>query len=120
MLKLINKYNQYFNIYKAKGITQRVLFGFVLSIPHILACLVVTLFFPQQWIGIFIVGWLLPDFSLFAYLAILPQKFDWAGDNMKKVAHLLTFVLIIFLLIKEAYVLFLAGSIHLLLDFLGF
>ena len=127
MLKLIKTYNTFFDLHKADGMFKKLFFGFMLALPHILTCLILILFFPEQWIEILIVGLILPDLSYFLHMLIHPAEalkgnlnLKKIGENRKKVAHLLTFVVITFLLLSREYILFLAGGIHLVLDMLGF
>jgi|GEM_PF-3443365 len=127
MLKLIKKYNQFFDLCNAKNLPEKVLFGFMLTLPHIITCLILMVIFPLKWIGIIIVGLILPDLSYFIYIftnPILKSKknfnLDCINKHRKKIAHLITFIVIIFLLMNGEYVLFFAGAIHLLLDMVGF
>lgn len=127
MFKLIKAYQDYFTIHNAKGIFKKIFFSFMLILPHILTCLILIILYPYLWIGIIIVGLVLPDLSYFFHLFIHPAamfKGNFELLNMaekrKTIAHILTFVIIIFLLINKQYVLFFAGGIHLFLDMLGF
>jgi len=126
MLKIISKYNEIFKIEKSKGL-MKLFNGFMLTLPHIITCLILIIFFPEKWIEIFIVGLLIPDLSYFFYMFVHPAamlKGDYhlyrIGKYRKKVAHILTFIVILFLLLTKQYVLVLAGGIHLFLDLLGF
>ena len=126
MLRLIRKYHEIFDLHKAEGF-KKILFGFMLTLPHILTCIILILFFPKQWIGIVIVGLILPDLSYFFYMFVHPAAIfkenyylKEIGKHRKKIVHMLTFILILFLLISKQYILVLAGGIHLVLDLLGF
>ena len=126
MFKLIKKYHSYFDLHNSRGI-KKIFNGFMLTLLHILTCFILIFLFPEQWIGILIVGLILPDLSYFFHMFIHPAamfKEDFnlkdVGTHRKKLAHLLTFIVVLFLLMTEEYVLFLAGGIHLILDLLGF
>ena len=126
MLWIIRKYQEYFNIHKARGF-KKLFFGIMVTLPHIITCLALILLFPEQWLGIIIVGLILPDFSYFIHMFIHPGaifKGDFRlsniGQGRKRIAHILTFIVVVFLLVIGKYILFLAGGIHLLLDLLGF
>ena len=126
MLKLIRKYHRYFDIQKTNGL-KKALFGFMLTLPHILTCLILILIFPEEWLGIIIIGLVLPDLSYFFHMFIHPAAIfkgdhylSRIGGHRKTIAHILTFIVIIILLVYKEHVLFLAGGIHLLLDMLGF
>ncbi|MBW2977900.1 hypothetical protein KY331_03585 [Candidatus Woesearchaeota archaeon] len=156
MLKFVKKYTSSFDIENAQGIFNKIFFSFMLSLPHILPCLILTLFYPKQLIGIFIIGWILPDISYFIYVIahnffLKLFKFDLysrksgivkqqiqklqklniiskekirfhksIGGSMKVAVHVLTFVIIVFLLLNKEHILFLSGAIHIFLDLLGF
>lgn len=109
-----------------KGV-RKILFGFMLILPHILSCFVLILLFPEKWFAIIIVGLILPDISYYFYMFVHPAaivKGDFnlnrIGENRKRIAHILTFIVIVYLIVIEEYVLVLAGGIHLFLDMLGF
>lgn len=126
MLNPIGKYQDYFEISNAKGTFMKFLFGFMLTLPHLITILIFIPLFPSQWLGIIIVGLLLPDFIYFFHMFIYPGEFKktwfslYIGKRKRKICHLLTFIVIIFLLLNKEYVLFSAGAIHLFLDMLGF
>ena len=126
MLKLIKKYHQHFDLHKSKSF-KKLFAGFMLTLPHILTCLILILFFPEQWVGILIVGLILPDLSYFFHIFVYPAAIfkedrdsKETGTNRKKIAHILTFIVLFLLLLLKEYVLVLAGGIHLFLDLLGF
>ncbi|MBW2991800.1 hypothetical protein KY345_01100 [Candidatus Woesearchaeota archaeon] len=127
MLKSLKRYHGFFDPHKAEGLFKKILSGFMLTFPHILTCLVLIGFYPQEWIGILIIGLLLPDLSYFFHMFVHPAamfrgKYEDRniGDKRKKAAHILTFIIIIVLLLNKECVLFFAGGIHLFLDLLGF
>jgi len=127
MQRLFNKYQVLFDLDQATGIVGKLFFGFMLTLPHLFTCLILIFLSPGQWIEIFIVGLLLPDFSYFFYGVVHPGAFFKSdfyirsiGEKRKKIAHLLTFIVVVVLLVNMEYILFLAGGIHLLLDWIGF
>ncbi len=111
----------------ADGIFKKLIFGFMLTLPHILTCLVLILIYPSKLIGILIVGLVLPDLSYFFHMFVYPAaifkgdfRLSMIAESRKKIAHILTFIVILFLLVNREYVLVLAGGVHLFLDLLGF
>lgn len=127
MFELVDRYQNYFNIHFAKGAIQKIFFSFMLVLPHLLTCLILIALYPGQWLGILIIGLVLPDLSYFFHMFVHPAAIfkgnldlQQIGEKRKKIAHLLTFILVMLFLINHEYILFLAGGIHLLLDILGF
>ena len=124
MLKIAQKYTEYFRAYKSQNIIQKSFFVFMLVLPHIIASLILILIYPQQWLGIIILGILLPDFFYFTHGVmhnIFKKQFTHKTEkNMRVTIHLLLIIILIILLIKKEYVLFLAGGIHLIIDAIGF
>ncbi|MBD3249271.1 hypothetical protein GF336_04465 [Candidatus Woesearchaeota archaeon] len=126
MLKIIKRYNNLFDIDKARG-WKKLVSGFMLTLPHIITCILLIFFFPEKWLGILIVGLLLPDISYFFYMFVYPgallkkdHLYTRLGKYRKKVAHILTFVVVILLILAKEYVVAISGAIHLLLDMIGF
>ena len=123
MFKSIEKYQNKFKISNANNKIEKVFFAFMLSLPHILVVLILTLMFPEQFIGIIIIGLILPDLLYFLMIATPLSKYSSSGlnfENIKKVCHILSFVVTIFLLIQGNYILFIAGITHMLFDVIGF
>jgi len=123
----IKQYQQYFNLSNAKTKSSKLIFGFMMTLPHLITIVVLAFFSPQQWIAILIIGLLLPDFSYFFYLFLYPASLfrrnytmQRVGDYRKAVSHILTFVVIIVFLLNREYILLISGSLHLLLDLIGF
>ena len=127
MLNIIKKYHKQFKLENTKSQKQKIISIFMLTLPHILTVFVFILLYPTKIIEISIIGLILPDFSYFFHGFIYPRSFFSKNSNLhmkreasKKITHILTFVVIIFLFLYGEYVLFLAGGIHLLLDLIGF
>jgi hypothetical protein len=98
----------------------------LLAIPHILTCLILIIIFPQKWIGILIVGLLLPDFYFFLYkiykrFFVKDPEFQFGMVNlsMKTALHIMLFVVTIFLFFNKEYVVGFSGGIHIILDLFG-
>lgn len=127
MLSWVKKYQDRFDPHSASNIFQRLFFDLMLALPHILTCVILITVYPQQWLGIILVGLILPDFYYFLYmlrtkLLPLPREYGFGMINLsiKTVSHILVFVVVIFLLINQEYVLALSGGIHLVVDLVGF
>ena len=117
MLNAIKRYNNHFKFENAKGLKKKIISLVMLSLPHILTCLIFILFFPERIIEILIVGLILPDFFYFLNVFIYPTR---TIQYKKTIAHITTFIVTIFLLYYGEYMLFLVSGIHLFLDFLDF
>ena len=127
MFQLIKRYQDCFNIHLATGLFQKLFFSFMLVLPHLITSLLLIILYPSLWLGILLVGLILPDLSYFFHMFIHPAAIlrnnaillD-IGEKRKTIAHILTFLVIVFLLLDSQYILFFAGAIHLFLDMLGF
>jgi len=127
MLKVIKKYHQRFCLEEAKGLKQKIISVFMLTLPHILTILIFILLFPEKMVGILIVGLILPDFFYFFDGFICPRSFISKSpflhirrEAKKRIANILTFVVVVVLLFYGEYILVLVGGMHLFLDLLGF
>ena len=112
-----------------KSFTRSLLNHFFLSLPHVIVSLFLILFFPLQWIGVILMGVLLPDISIGIGLLIYtfvrkkldkPFKFRFNIDKISKINHYIIAILSLFFIFYGNYALGLAGLSHILLDWIGF
>jgi hypothetical protein len=126
-MRIADKYHSKFNPDNINGNLKKGLFCIMLSMPHIITVLIMIMIWPNKWIGILIVGLVLPDFSISFHTFIHPAAIfrknkGLMEDGMKRkdVAHLMTIVVVLIMFVLKENVIAMAGAIHLILDYVGF
>lgn len=109
------------------GLINKAVCGMLLELPHILTIAVLVWLYSEQWIGIIILGWVLPDFCIFFHMFVYPAavfkkgiELRLMGYKKKKISHILTFVVAFFLLFTEHNAIAFAGLLHIMFDMVGF
>ena len=115
-----------------ENLNETTLFGtlfpaFVHSIPHLIACCIISLFFLKEIIWIFIFGWIFPDIFSIIYVQLVPVSIRQNNyPRFKKVmfirhaAHYINVIISLIFLYYGFYGVFLAGMSHLVLDLFGY
>jgi len=91
----------------------------MLSLPHIVSVVILTILFPNYWLGILLLGWIIPDYAMMEHYFIKKEKID-ETIKRKKIAEIITFVASIFLVIMGHWEVSIAGFLHLIFDYIGF
>ena len=61
VLEIIRKYDKWSCSYKKKNLFK---YYFFMELPHLIVVLALIYFFPKKWLGIIILGIILPDLFL--------------------------------------------------------
>lgn len=101
-----------------------------LMLPHLVASLILILFYPQKWFGIILLGIIIPDliYGIFAFYTRIHYLFFKKRNFFKKITltlirsltHIALIITIIYMLIIKEYVIASSGILHMILDWIGF
>lgn len=97
------------------------------SIPHLIVCSIISLFFLKEIIWIFVFGWIFADIIPMIYILLAPVKTRQNNYPrfknvmlLRKTAHYSTIIISLVFLYFGYFGVFLAGVSHLILDYFGY
>ncbi len=121
-----------------KNLSDKLKIFFMLSLPHLFVCFILSVFYFEQIIGIFLFGLFLPDIYYLAHYYLrspeIRKKFKqnyfedrdffkyewWLKKRASNLFHIFIFLGAFVFLYYGYYGVFLASALHMFLDLTGF